>query len=297
MKVLQGLASSGISGNMMIGALLDLGFPYDVLQQEIEKLHLAGYHFVHRRGEKLGVEGIYFDVHLHEHPHGYDRIGETVLPSSGQVHHSHGHGGHSHARGEGNYGHKHLTHEHSHGERRSYTEIKQIIEGSDLSKWVKEKSVEAFYRLGMAEAAVHNSTLEEVHFHEVGAIDCIIDIVGTMIGMEYLGYEAITFSPLHVGKGKVNCEHGLMDVPTPATAMLLREFPTYTTTVTGELVTPTGATLVQTLSADVSTCRDEAAIKEQVGRMMELSDSATHKGVGLGTMNLIIPNVFTLFEV
>lgn len=155
--------------------------------------------------------------------------------------HTHSHDGvhfHTHT-----HGHTHdgiHSHTHAHGERRNYPDIKALIEEAPLSDWVKEKALAAFLNLGMAEAKVHNTTLEEVHFHEVGAIDCIIDIVGTMICLEYLGVTGIIFSPLHLGQGKVKCEHGLMDIPTPATANLLEGVPTYVTPVQGELVTPTG---------------------------------------------------------
>lgn len=152
----------------------------------------------------------------------------------------------------------------------------------------------------MAEAKVHNTTLEEVHFHEVGAIDCIIDIVGTMICLEYLGVTGIVFSPLHLGQGKVKCEHGLMDIPTPATANLLEGVPTYVTPVQGELVTPTGATLVKTLNANGFQPGAAAPTKEEIQMallsVMDKAEKAPKKGVGLGSMDLPIPNVFTLFE-
>lgn len=277
---LKGLCASGISGNMMIGALLDYGVPFQYLQDALQPLGLSDFEYLCEPGEKLGVAGTYFDVKLHSHSHAPPR---WFNPFSW----------------------------HSHKGRRNYPDIKALIEGAPLSPWVKEKALEAFLYLGQAEAKVHETTLEKVHFHEVGAIDCIIDIVGTMCCLEYLGVTGIQFSPLHVGQGKVRCDHGLMDIPTPATAALLEGFPTYVTPVTGELVTPTGATLVKTLAVNsfseneellakdtviVKPAIGETRIQELVIAMMSKAETASKKGVGLGSMDLPIPNVFTVFE-
>lgn len=286
-KYLHGLCASGISGNMMIGALLDYGVPFSYFEKALAPLNLSGFSLIYEQREKMGVKGTCFDVTLHDKGHG----------------HHHGHN-HSHEHG---YTHEHShwynpfkKHTHAHGERRNYPEIKALIEAAPLSDWVKEKALTAFLNLGQAEAKVHNTTLDEVHFHEVGAIDCIIDIVGTMICLEYLGVEGIIFSPLHVGQGKVKCEHGLMDIPTPATAALIGDFPTYVTPVQGELVTPTGAALVKTLNANEFPPGTPAPTKEVIQMallsMMDKAENASKKGVGLGSMDLPIPNVFTLFE-
>lgn len=295
MKTLHGLCMSGISGNMMVGALLDFGVPFKEFQKGIQKLNLGGFTLVLEQKEKQNVVGTYFDVVLDE------------LSKDGHTHdHSHGNG-HTHSHGKGHtHSHSHskahaLWHaitgtSHNHGENRGYSEIKTLIEQSDVSSWVKSKSIGAFTHLGKAEAKVHNATLESVHFHEVGAIDCIIDIVGTMICLEYLGVDSIQFSPLHVGQGKVKCAHGLMDIPTPATAELLGAFPTYTTPVQGELVTPTGAALVKTLHKEAYGILSEQEIQEKVLYMMNKAEQAKHKGLGLGSMDLPIPNVFTIYE-
>ena len=272
-KYLHGLCASGISGNMMIGALLNYGVPFDYLKKSLTPLNLSGFSLIHEQREKMGVEGTYFDVKLKGNGHGHAHV------------HTHD-GIHFHT--------------HAHGERRNYPEIKALIEAAPLSDWVKEKALTAFLNLGMAEAKVHNTTLDEVHFHEVGAIDCIIDIVGTMICLEYLDVTGSIFSPLQVGQGKVKCEHGLMDIPTPATAALLEGFPTYVTPVQGELVTPTGAALVKTLNVNGFQPGATAPTKEETQMalltMMDKAENAPKKGVGLGFMDLPIPNVFTLFE-
>jgi uncharacterized protein (TIGR00299 family) protein len=133
---------------------------------------------------------------------------------------------------------------------RGFTEIKAIIESSDLSPTVKASAIAVFRRLGEAEAKVHNITLDKIHFHEVGAIDCIIDICGACIGLEFLGAERIVASPLPQGHGFVRCAHGRMPVPTPATIELLRGCPTYSVDIEGELVTPTGAAILSTLATE-----------------------------------------------
>jgi uncharacterized protein (TIGR00299 family) protein len=133
---------------------------------------------------------------------------------------------------------------------RGFVAIRSIIEASDLSPRVKENAIAVFRRLGEAEAKVHDTTLEKIHFHEVGAIDCIIDICGACIGLEALNIEKVIASPLPQGYGFVRCAHGRMPIPTPATIELLRGCPTYSVDIEGELVTPTGAALLSTLAAE-----------------------------------------------
>lgn len=132
--------------------------------------------------------------------------------------------------------HRHLKH------------IVAIIEKGDLPQHVREASLETFRRIAEAEATVHGSTIEKVHFHEVGAVDSIVDIVGTHLALDQIKPERIESSPLHVGSGTVQCAHGVMPVPAPATALLLKGLPTYGGTVEGELVTPTGAALIAQLA-------------------------------------------------
>ena len=133
--------------------------------------------------------------------------------------------------------HRHLRH------------VVEIIEKGDLPQLVRDASIETFRRIGVAEAEIHGTTVERVHFHEVGAVDSIVDIVGTHLALHDLGIERILASPLHVGSGTVQCAHGLMPVPAPATALLLKGAPSYGGDVEGELVTPTGAALITQLAA------------------------------------------------
>ena len=137
-------------------------------------------------------------------------------------------------------------HDHHH---RHLSHIREIIENSDLDGSVKEKSTAIFIRLAEAEARVHRSSLESVHFHEVGAMDAIIDVVGGVIGLTALGIDKVFCSPLHVGSGTIECAHGTLPVPAPATAELIKGKPVYSTGVKGELLTPTGAAILTTLAS------------------------------------------------
>ncbi len=164
---------------------------------------------------------------------------------------------------------------------RNLNDIVTIIDDSELSDRVKNGAKKAFSRLAEAEAKVHGSTLDQVHFHEVGAVDAIVDVVGTMLGLEYFGIERVYASSLHVGSGFVKCSHGRMPVPAPATAELLKGVPFYSTEIKGELVTPTGAALATTLA-------------ESFGRMPP-SFRAETIAYGAGTMDLEIANVLRVY--
>jgi pyridinium-3,5-bisthiocarboxylic acid mononucleotide nickel chelatase len=138
-------------------------------------------------------------------------------------------------------------HEHHH---RHLSDIREIIESSDLDAHIKEQSLAVFNRLAEAEAHVHQTTVDRIHFHEVGAMDAIIDVVGSVAGMAAMGIEKVLCSPLHLGSGTVECAHGTLPVPAPATAELVKGRPVYSTGVKGELLTPTGAAILTTLASD-----------------------------------------------
>lgn len=191
---------SGISGDMMIGALLDLGYSFEKLRDKLDLLPLKGYQLSAEKCVRSGIQATKFDV---------------------QAGHSHHH--------------------------RSFGDIRQMIESSGLGDWVKEKSIGAFRRLAEAEGKVHGQLPEKVHFHEVGAVDSIIDIVGTMIAVEAFLPVRVVSSPINVGQGTLECQHGIYPVPAPATQELLTNIPIFSNSVTGELTTPTGATLLATL--------------------------------------------------
>lgn len=131
---------------------------------------------------------------------------------------------------------------------RNLHHITEIIEASDLADDVKQKSLEVFTRLAEAEARVHGTSIDEIHFHEVGAMDAIIDVVGSVAGLNLLGIEEVFCSPINVGTGRVECAHGILPVPAPATAELMRGKPMYSTGIEAELLTPTGAAILVTFS-------------------------------------------------
>jgi pyridinium-3,5-bisthiocarboxylic acid mononucleotide nickel chelatase len=197
---------SGISGDMMVAALLDLGSSFENLQAKLSSLPIKGYALTTQKCSRSGIQAVKFDVQMgHEHAH------------------------------------------------RTFADIRAMIEASALSPWVKGKSVEAFRRLAEAEGKIHGQPADKVHFHEVGAIDSIVDIVGTMIAIEPFMPARILSAPVNVGQGTLECQHGIYPVPGPAAQELLKGIPTYSNSVTGELTTPTGATLLATLVDEFGT--------------------------------------------
>jgi pyridinium-3,5-bisthiocarboxylic acid mononucleotide nickel chelatase len=211
---------AGASGDMLVGAMLDSGLDFELLRSALLKLGVEGYELSLRRVDRSGISAAKFDVHLTGEPHSHEH---------------------------------HHNHEHSHGHRRqshhrSLSEINRIISSSNLSVLVKQHAQAIFQRIGEAEAKIHNVPIEAVHFHEVGAIDSIVDIVGACVAFDALKINRIISSPLHVGSGTFQCAHGTYPVPGPATAELLKGVPIYSKDVEGELVTPTGAAIISTLA-------------------------------------------------
>jgi uncharacterized protein (TIGR00299 family) protein len=256
---------SGISGDMFIGALLDLGIDAHQFDHELEKLRLDGYHLHVSREQKSGIVGVKFEVHVeddHEHVH---------------HHHEHEHF-HHHAHSH-SHAHEHEHHHHDHEHERTFAEIKQLISKSALSDWVKKKSIAIFQRIADAEGAIHGKPPEQVHFHEVGAIDSIVDIVGGCIALEMLGKPRVLAAPVVEGVGWIDCAHGRFPVPAPATLAILgaRRVAVTQCDEAHELVTPTGAALL-------------AELAESFGPMQGLV--AEKIGFGLGTRdNKTRPNV------
>ena len=263
---------SGIAGDMFIAALLDLGVDQRRFERELRKLKLEGYHLHIVRGEKSSIAGIKFDVHLaHDHDHEHEHDHEH-----GHEHgHSHSHQHHEHPESE--HGHSH--HSHSHEEQRNFAEIKELIRRSKLSAWVKQKAIAVFQRIADAEGRIHGLPPEEVHFHEVGAVDSIVDIVGAAIALEMLGKPRVRASLVVEGTGWIRCAHGRFPVPAPATLAILgaRGIGITQCAEPHELVTPTGAALL-------------AEFVETFGPMDGLV--AEKIGFGLGTReNETRPNV------
>jgi pyridinium-3,5-bisthiocarboxylic acid mononucleotide nickel chelatase len=238
---------SGISGDMFLGALIDLGADAHRLERGLKKLKLGGYHLHVMRKQKSGIAGVKFDVHLtsdHDHHHERD-----------------------------------THHDHHDDEDRNFAEIKRLISRSKLSSWVKKKSIAVFQRIAEAEGKIHGVPPEKVHFHEIGAVDSIVDIVGGCVALEMLGKPRVLASPVVEGTGWVDCAHGRFPVPAPATLAILgaRGIGLTQCDEPHELVTPTGAALL-------------AEFAEGFGPMSGLV--AEKIGFGLGTReNRTRPNV------
>jgi hypothetical protein len=267
---------SGISGDMFLGALLDLGVELPALERELAKLGLSGYHLHAARRHKGSIEGVKFDVHLdEEHSHDPTHGGHAPGPDHDHPHHhdhphphpsSHSHGPAAAAASPAGHG-------------RNYAQIGELISRSALSDWVKAKALAVFHRIAVAEGKIHGLPPEEVHFHEVGAVDSIVDIVGACIGLELLGRPRVLAGPVVEGFGWVQCAHGRFPIPAPATLAILgaRGIPVSQCDEPHELITPTGAALL-------------AEFAESFGPMRELV--AGRIGYGLGTRdNKTRPNV------
>jgi len=221
---------SGISGDMVLGALIDAGLPIVDLKRALGSLAMPGYEVSTARVLRAGVSATKFNVR-DESGHDHDDHGHHHA----EHHHDHDHGGHGH-----HHQHDHVQ-PHAHHDHRSLAEIYELIDRSALSAGGRDRAKALFRRLAEAEAAIHQMPIERVHLHEVGAVDSIIDIVGAVYAMEWTGADRIVCSPLNVGGGTVRSAHGLFPVPAPATVRLLGDAPIYSGTVQKELVTPTGA--------------------------------------------------------
>jgi len=238
MKTLYFYCASGISGDMTVGALLDLGADKEALLRGLGSLGVDGYELEIGRVNKNGIEACAFDVVLdharhkhHDHNHHHDHD-----------HHDHGHDHHD------DHDHEH-EHGHSH-EHRSIGDIRRIILGSGLTPRAKQDALRIFEVLASAEGKIHGMPADEVCFHEVGAVDSIVDICGAAILVDSLNVDRIVCSTLSEGQGKVKCQHGWIPVPVPATLEIVKahQIPLRMTGLEGELVTPTGAAIVAALA-------------------------------------------------
>lgn len=255
MKVLYFDCSSGISGNMTLGALMELVDDPDYLQKELKKVHVDGYHLHVSKTKKNGITGTYVDVHLEaDHHHHHDHEHE---------HHHHDHEHH---------------HDHHHHDHRNLFDVNKIIDEADIDLKAKELAKKIFLKVALAESKVHNETLENIHFHEVGAIDSIVDIIGTAILITKIAPDKIMSSVVNDGHGFIQCAHGMISVPVPATSeifaasdVMFRQIDIDT-----ELVTPTGAAII-------------AQLAQSFGAMPAMKVNKI--GWGCGTKDLKIPNV------
>jgi uncharacterized protein (TIGR00299 family) protein len=249
MKILYYDCFSGISGDMNLGAMLDLGVSRDTLINGLQKLNIEGWKLEITRDQRHGISGTRVTVvtddpessgndHDHMHDHGNDHVHN----------HDHGHD-HMHDHGQ-DHGHDHEhnhVHDHHTGHR-NLADIEKIINGSSLPERVTGLAMKIFSRIAVAEAAVHDKPVNEITFHEVGAIDSIVDIVGAAICYDALGVDRAYVSEIELGSGMVRCEHGLLPVPAPATARIITGFPVHTGGVDFEATTPTGAAIVTALA-------------------------------------------------
>jgi len=234
---------------MFIGAMLDLGLGLDRLERELAKLNLQGYHLHASRAKRFQIEGTKFDVHLadnHEHEHDHDH-------------------GHAHAHDHGHAHEEEHTHSHEHAHGRSHADIRQLISESTLSPWVKTKALAVFQRLAVAEAKIHGLPADQVHFHEVGAVDSIVDIVGACVALEFFDKPHVLASPVVDGCGWIDCAHGRFPIPAPATLEILsaRGVPISQCDEPHELITPTGAALLAEFA--VSFTPMQGLVPERIG--------------------------------
>ena len=263
-KILYFDCSAGISGDMTLGALIDLGTDKKVFLTELEKLHLEGYEIAFETTQRNAITATHVNVILtgQEQAHAHTHIHEHI--------HDHGHT------------HEH-DHEHSHDHEcghfhRSFRDIRQMIQNSELSKEVKDLSLRIFTRVARAEAKVHHKDIEEVQFHEVGAVDSIVDIVGSAILITMLKPDRICASVVQDGHGFVHCQHGMLSVPVPAVCEIFAESDALIRQidVDTELVTPTGAAIISELA-------------DSFGTMPVMT--IDKMGWGAGTKILKIPNL------
>ncbi len=220
---------SGISGDMVLAALVDLGWPIKELERELSKLDLFNYQIEAEKVAKQGITSTQIKIRIKE-------------------------------------GKK----------ERTLKDILSILDKSKLEEKIKERSQAIFIRLASVEAKIHGKSVQEVHFHELGGLDTIIDVVGAVAGMKYLGIEKVYSSPLPLGKGFVKCSHGTLPVPAPATLELLKGVPVYGSNIEAELVTPTGAAIISTVA-------------ENFGQMPPMK--IDNIGYGAGQRDLPIPNL------
>lgn len=256
-KILYLDCCSGISGDMTVGALLDLGASRQVLEQALESLGVSGYHLHFGRKKKCGIDAYDFDVHLEADGHSHENQGLGGLNNHNvHSHHEpiHAHED-SHSQGhDHHHEHSHAhNHEHPHAhnhEHRNLHDIHEIINRLKSNESVKEFARQVFDIVAEAESKAHGISVEEVHFHEVGAIDSIVDIISVAVCLDDLGIDQVIVSPLAEGRGYVKCQHGIMPVPVPATANIAAAhgLELKLTDNEGEMVTPTGAAIAAALS-------------------------------------------------
>ncbi len=252
---------SGISGDMTVGALCDLGVKPSTFEWELAKVEIGDFHMHFERDKRQNVEGVKFGIHggsVHTHDqddepeeHAQEHEHEHVHD---EHHHEHAHGDHEQSEDAHEHEHHHdhdhdHEHPHDHEHGRSYVEIRALIEASDLSDFVKKHALSIFHRVAVAEAKIHGTALDDIGFHEVGALDSIADIICACVGIEELGVEKVFVSALADGHGWVDCAHGRFPIPAMATLEILRGIPVGQIDEPFEFITPTGAAIAAEFAA------------------------------------------------
>ncbi|MFH1014412.1 MAG: nickel pincer cofactor biosynthesis protein LarC [Nitrospirota bacterium] len=227
MKIAYFDCSSGISGDMCLGALIDAGVPVTKLEDELRKLRVKGYELKVKKVKRSGFTATKADIVIVESS---SRISRDKVQSS-----------------------------------KKWKDIERIIKASSLSESVKQKGLKIFKRLFEAETKVHGETFNTAHLHELGAVDCMIDIFGTIIGLKLLGIEKVYSSGVNIGGGSIRTKHGILPVPAPATAELLKDIPVYSDGINYELTTPTGAVILKEISSSFESFPDMVIEKIGIG--------------------------------
>ena len=275
MKILYYDCFSGISGDMNLGALLDLGVSSDTLINGLKKLNINGWKLEITRDQRHGISGtkvtvVTEDENLHDHTHDHDHDHDHKHDHDHEHSHSHEHDNEQ----PGNANADHHIH-------RNLADIEKIITNSTLSSEVSGLAMKIFRHVAEAESVIHDKPLHEVHFHEVGAIDSIIDIVGAAICLDALGADKVYVSTIELGSGMVKCQHGLLPVPAPATARIISGYPVHTGGVDFEATTPTGAAII-------------AAIAEPLPRDTVFTIKGSGYGIG-HKINPSRPNILRVY--
>ncbi|OGW26468.1 MAG: TIGR00299 family protein [Nitrospirae bacterium GWC2_42_7] len=211
---------------MCLGALVDAGAPMEEIKKNLKKLNISGYSLTGKKVKRAGITATKVDVVLKTKA---GKLSPSATISPRRIRLSSGQGMKSEAR--------------------NWRDIQEIIKNSSLPEHIKKRGHEIFLNLFKAEAKVHGNSIHKTHLHELGCTDCIVDIFGTLIGLELLGIKKVYSSPVNLGKGFVRTEHGIMPVPAPATAELLKNYPIYSSDIPYELTTPTGAAILKSISA------------------------------------------------
>ena len=266
--------ASGISGDMSVAALLDLGADKKMLLDTLDSLKLSGYKIEISEVEKSGIAACDFNVLLDKEHENHDHDMEYLHGDNHE---------HSHAECHHEHEHQHSAHT-LHHEHRSLPDILTILENSSMTAGAKAMASKIFEILAEGEARAHRVPKEQVHFHEVGAVDSIVDIAAFAICMDFLGYKEVFLPVLREGQGTIRCQHGILPIPVPATSNIVcaHKLPLSIAPVQGELVTPTGAAIAAAIATSFTLPETF-----QINKI----------GVGAGKRNYEVPGILRVMEI